>query len=484
MYMTSSQIDGVIHMIKKGTTIILQISMLGYIMIHFITSFYHLPYLELLLPYFGLSLFVFSIYYVSIKKFKLPLVIFIVAIIVLGVSGEPIFNGMLDGLLVMREMVGFLAFIPLISWVLREEPYIEDIISLFYQFVNTSRKFYFGMVGFTQIIAYFLLFASIPMMYQFVNVILKDQKTLLWKQFKGTALLRGFSMASLWVISIPSFIFATEILGATLWKTILQGFAIAMIGTMVATLFSMIHEKKSDVPLTPVIKKNIEKIVDHASSEEVRKRNVIEFAILFFTLFGTIFFIHGLFHLPLMLTIPITIVAWIVTFYIVKRRIHKFVFIMKEYVQKEMLFQAYSMSIMLSVGVLIFSLRKTAFASIVIDGFQYLQNHIPFINPLFLLPFIIILFGFFGMGPLTVMVLVAGILGEMALPYPPELLVLSITSGSAISILLSPFIMPVIVLSAENKLSSFTNGIKFNWKFALVFYLLVQFYIQMMIFIF
>lgn len=88
------------------------------------------------------------------------------------------------------------------------------------------------------------------------------------------------------------------------------------------------------------------------------------------------------------------------------------------------------------------------------------------------------------MGPLTVMVLVAGILGEMALPYPPELLVLSITSGSAISILLSPFIMPVIVLSAENKLNSFTNGIKFNWKFALVFYLLVQFYIQMMIFIF
>ncbi len=470
--------DGVIYMMKKGLAISLQIGMLGYIITHFLTSFYHISFFEQLLPYFGLILFIFSVPYVSIRKFKLPLTLLIAAIIILTVTNESIFNGILDGLLVMRELVGFLAFIPLISWVLREESYIEDIISVFYKLVNTSRKFYFGIVGFTQVIAYFLLFASIPMMYQFVNVILKDQKTIVWEQFKGTALLRGFSMASLWVISIPSFIFATEILGATLSKTILQGATIALIGTTIATIFSMIQERKSDVPLTPVLQKNIENILVHASNEKLRKRNVIEFAILFFSLFGTIFLIHGFFNLRLMLTIPMTIVVWIVTFYIVKGRMNKFAFIMKEYVQKEMLHQAYSMSIMLSVGVLIFALRKTPFATVVIDGLHYLQNHLPFINPLFLLPFIIILFGFFGMGPLTVMVLVAGILGDLALPYPPELLVLSITSGSAISILLSPFIMPVIVLSEENKLSLFTNGIKFNWKFALVFYVIVQLYIQ------
>ena len=71
----------------------------------------------------------------------------------------------------------------------------------------------------------------------------------------------------------------------------------------------------------------------------------------------------------------------------------------------------------------------------------------------------------------------------MDLPYPPELIVLAVTSGSVISILISPVIMPVIVLSASNGLSLFTNGIKFNWKYALVFYIIVQIYIQTMVFL-
>jgi len=91
------------------------------------------------------------------------------------------------------------------------------------------------------------------------------------------------------------------------------------------------------------------------------------------------------------------------------------------------------------------------------------------------------LLGFLGLGPLTVMVLVAGILDSMALPYPPELIVLAITSGSVLSILLSPVIMPLIVLSASNGLSLFTNGIKFNWKYCIVFYIIVQIYLQLMV---
>ena len=86
--------------------------------------------------------------------------------------------------------------------------------------------------------------------------------------------------------------------------------------------------------------------------------------------------------------------------------------------------------------------------------------------------------GFIGLGPLTVMVLVAGILESMSFSYPPELLVLALTSGSVISILISPIVMPVIILSASNGLSLYTNGIKFNWKFAITFYILVQIYLQ------
>ncbi|WP_255585162.1 hypothetical protein [Virgibacillus saliphilus] len=64
------------------------------------------------------------------------------------------------------------------------------------------------------------------------------------------------------------------------------------------------------------------------------------------------------------------------------------------------------------------------------------------------------------------------------LPYPPELIVLAITSGSAISILLSPLIMPLIMLSGSNGLSGFKNGVVFNWKYAVVIYVMVQVYMQ------
>jgi len=144
--------------------------------------------------------------------------------------------------------------------------------------------------------------------------------------------------------------------------------------------------------------------------------------------------------------------------------------------------QTYQLSVMIVVGILIFGLNQTDFATIVIGGLNYLQHKLPFINFLYLLPFLIILLGFLGLGPLTVMVLVAGILENLALPYPPELMVLAITSGSVISIVISPIVMPVIILSASNGLSLFTNGFKFNWKFAITFYLVVQFYIQTMLY--
>src|SRR5699024_2058883 len=183
----------------------------------------------------------------------------------------------------------------------------------------------------------------------------------------------------------------------------------------------------------------------------------------------------------LMLTIPLVIIAWLIAFYIVKRRAYKLEEVVKGFATNGILNQSYQLNVMLSVGVLIFALEQTGFANAVVNGFNLVEGFVPFINPLTLLPFIVIILGLIGLGPLTVMVLVAGILSSLQLPYPPELIVLSVTSGSVISILLSPVIMPVITLSASNGLSLFTNGIKFNWKYSIGFYIIVQIYIQTMV---
>src|SRR5699024_3949548 len=102
----------------------------------------------------------------------------------------------------------------------------------------------------------------------------------------------------------------------------------------------------------------------------------------------------------------------------------------------------------------------------------------PFINILYFLPFMVIILGFFGLSPLTAMVLLGGILESIQLPYPPELIVVAITLGSPISILLAPLIMQIIAYSGVNALRGFKNVIRFNWKYALILYIVGQIYVQ------
>src|SRR5699024_8632727 len=191
--------------------------------------------------------------------------------------------------------------------------------------------------------------------------------------------------------------------------------------------------------------------------------------------------IYGIWNIPLLIIIPLVIIVWMFFINIYKQRTYKFKMIAQQYLSEGLKNQTSSLVLMLIIGVLIYSLNQTNFAVNVVEGINTLECYVSWLNPLYLLPFIVMILGLLGLGPLTVMVLMAGILNSLALPYPPELIVLAITSGSVISILISPVIMPLIVLSASNGLSLFTNGFKFNWKYSLVFYAVTQLYIQLMI---
>lgn len=459
----------------------LRISILTFLILHLITAFFAQPLLLQALSVSGMFILTFTACTIPIVKFKLPLFIFFSGMIILLTSDASFVNGMSLGIIQMRNVVGLLIVIPLISWVLQEEPYIEDIMSVFHKLVNTSRKFYFTLVSLTQLLTYFLLFGSITMMYQFVDIFLKEQQDEGWQSYKSTALLRGYALSTLWVVTVPSFIVAVDTLGASLSIAIAQGFGIAIVGTIIALVSSYVQERKYGIDITPVLQKEINTILRNASSKKIRVKKVIEFSLLFLTLFGTIFIIYMIWQVPLMILIPIVILFWVITFYVLKRRINKLGFIGKNYVHTGLVKQAYQLCVMISVGVLIYALNQTSFAINVVAGLNAVENAVSWLNPLFLLPFIVMILGFFGLGPLTVMVLVAGILDSMTLPYPPELIVLAITSGSVLSILLSPVIMPLIVLSAVNGLGLFTNGIKFNWRYCIAFYIIVQLYLQLMV---
>lgn len=459
----------------------LRAAIISFTLLHFFTYFYENSILLYLLAISGFFIFLFAAITFPIKQFLVPLFLFFIGIVALFISDTSFLEGFLNGFLQMRTMIGLLVIVPMISWVLREEPYIESMMSFVHRMLNTSRKLYFGIISFTQIVAYFLLFGSIPMMYQFINIILKNEKGEVWEYFKGTAILRGFSLSVMWVISIPSFIFVVEIMNASLWKSILQGLGASVCGILIALIFSHFEEKRYVIDLTASLKTEIEDLLGHIVSKQKTKRLVIEFVIIFFSLFGLIFLLNAFLSIGLMLLIPLVIFVWTVFYYIVKRRPREFVHNAKDYVGKDLISGSFQLCIMLGAGVLIYGLNQTDFGEFVINGINGLQEMFPFINILYLLPIMVIILGFFGLGPLTVMVLVGGILENLDLPYPPELIVLSVSSGSAISILLSPMIMPIIVLSGANGLSGFKNGIGFNLKYAMVIYVMVQLYVQTMI---
>ncbi|WP_164669793.1 hypothetical protein [Virgibacillus doumboii] len=456
----------------------LRISIFVYALLHFITYFFHIDLLASLGAVSGFVMLILAAVYLKINHFKLPLFLFVTGISIMIAASDSFFTDLESGLLQMSNIIGLLVIVPMISWVLRSEPYIEEIIGFAHKLLDTSRKFYFGVISFTHIISYFLLFGSIPMMYQFINGILKNQQGEAWENFKGTALLRAFALSTLWVISSPSFTFAVEALNAPLWKTILQGFFITVCLIIIAVIFSYFDEKRYGVNLTAEIKKEIASVLEHSSDKKQQTQKSLEFILLFITLFGSIFVLYEFVSIPLMVLIPLVIIVWTILYFLVKKRPGKLVEDTKNHVADGLLGQSYQFSVMVSAGVMIYGLNGTGFGTAMVEGVYSLQEVLPFINILYFLPLIVIILGFMGLGPLTVMVLVAGILESISLPYPPELIILAVTSGSAISILLSPLIMPVIVLSGTNGLSALKNGLKFNYKYAIAIYVLVQIYVQ------
>ncbi|WP_244877808.1 hypothetical protein [Halobacillus karajensis] len=182
-----------------------------------------------------------------------------------------------------------------------------------------------------------------------------------------------------------------------------------------------------------------------------------------------------------MLIIPIVIVAWVILYFIIRRRSSAITENGKIYLSISIPKKAQQFSILLAAGFLIDAVNQSGYGEYIIDGLFYVTDAVPFLNFLWVLPFVVIILGFIGLGPLTVIVLVSGILQGVDLPYPPEIVVLGITSGSVISIMLSPLILPSIILSSVNRLSIIKNGWLFNYRFALVFYVMVQIYLQLFV---
>src|SRR5699024_1519120 len=147
---------------------------------------------------------------------------------------------------------------------------------------------------------------------------------------------------------------------------------ISICGVFIAVLFSHIQEKKNKISLTPVLQKEMKKLLINASSTHVQKRKSTEFLLLFLTLFGSIFLLHAFFDFKLMILVPITIFIWVALFYIYKKRYKKFLVVLKQYGKESIHKQTYQLSTMICVGILIYALKQTTFATTVVGSIDYI----------------------------------------------------------------------------------------------------------------
>src|SRR5690625_2251448 len=82
--------------------------------------------------------------------------------------------------------------------------------------------------------------------------------------------------------TILFFIVVVYTLNASIYLSIAQGFGIALVGTLIAVLFMALEERRRDVKLTPIIQEEMDHILlDASTDEKAKKKNVIEFILLF-----------------------------------------------------------------------------------------------------------------------------------------------------------------------------------------------------------
>ncbi|WP_237458242.1 hypothetical protein [Pontibacillus yanchengensis] len=329
-----------------------------YAVSHFILYFTRSEVFSIVLSIIGVCAFLLSFFFLRIQKASISLFLATIAVLLHLISGTSLIEGVLSGFRVMSGLISLLIIVPMISWVLREESYIESVIHFAQSVLNTSRRFYFGMMIITQLISFFLLFGAIPMIYQMVNDFLHNQKGEAWENYKSTAILRGFALTTMWVVSIPSFLFAVDHLGASLPLSIVQGALLSLVGIVLSTMFSYFQEQKYGIPITSGIQEELKRIGNSSNNQFKDKRYVYEFVILFISLFGTIFLLKALWNVKLLLLIPITIIFWILAYFIVKKRPYKLGSYGKRFVQEDIPKQAQQYSILLAAGFLVDSVKS------------------------------------------------------------------------------------------------------------------------------
>lgn len=377
------------------------------------------------------------------------------------------------GITEMRGIVLILLVVPVIGWVLNSKPYILSIINYCSKFLNTTGKFYVGLMMITQMVSFFLLPASVPVTYQFVSHFKVKENKKIWEYMKSIAILRGYALTGVWSLSVPSFVFAVEVLGASVMITMMHGFFLSLVGVLLSSIFFLFYKREETKSLTIEIRE----IIQNQKTEGNNRRIFIEFVVLLLSLILLILTLNYLVSWSILRIIPIVIIFWTFGYFLVNKKLNHFVWEGRTFFGN-IPFKSKEISIFLSAGLLVASLNISGIGQKLVEGSYNLVETVTFINFLMILPVFVMVFSFFGLPATASMVVICSIIGSLPIPYNPELLVISLATGTVGGILLSPFMIPGILLSNVNENNPYQNTFFENKLYVIGFLILAQIYLQ------
>lgn len=462
----------------KAINSIFSISISFFTFIHFFSLIYNNNFLLIILVISGLIILITGFLILPPNEIVLPLFLVFVSFTINLIYNNFHIGFSNSGILKMEFIISLLCVIPMISWVLEEESYFKSIMYSLHKYIKNSITFYISIMLATMLISFFLLFGSVSVVYEFQSEILKKYNNKTWEYYKSTSLVRGFALTKLWVISNPSLAYIISISGASLWISILQGIFLSFFSIILAVCMMYLKIKKTDEKITKIINNQVAQLLTQRDTNISTKKLTFEFIILFVSLVCTIFAIYPLVHNNLLTVISLSIIVWTLLYFIFKKRLKRFVYLIKDHISYSLSKNIKQFLLLFSAGLVIKSLEDSGLFEKFTTFIFQIEESISIINILWFLPFILIILSFTGVGPLTSIILIGSVFQNINFPHPPELIVLSVSSGSVISVLISPFVISIIFISEVNGLSVFKNGLKFNLLYSLFFYILIQTYLQ------
>ncbi|WP_139368263.1 hypothetical protein [Evansella clarkii] len=401
----------------------------------------------------------------------LPLILITVSVAIILFSGSPPAIFWL-GLREMRAIIPLIIIISLVSWILTHRPYIKALLKVGKNQVSTPVRFFAVTAGLSHIISSFMAVGGIPFVYQIFQ---GEKKPAIsqnaWDFTLSTAIMRGFTLTVLWTAVHPAFAYVIAGTSAPLLTTMLKGMGLAFIGFIIGILIYLLQKKQMKLPadITPNL--------GSAGSDENTEGLATRFLFWVSLLMGGIILTTQWLNMDILLAVPVVIILVTTVYFLSHRAMRQYKTRWQQLITEGLETRKREMFLILSAGILVGTLKETGFGEVLFNYFLTAAELLN-INILIGLTFVVILLGLAGFPPIPAMVLLSGILVNIPGELPAELIALSLLLGVAVTLVIAPVTVPLLLISGLNGRSMAQNGFRWNKTFGISLLLAGLLYIQ------